>query len=169
REDGTRLSITLLGEAVLGEQGADERLAATVELLERDDVDAISVALSPMAPQLQPWAFDETVEQVAERLLPLYTAAAQAQHTKCITLEMGAYRELDLTIAVFERLLMRPELAKLEGGIVLQAYLPDALAVYRRLAAFAKERRAQGGAGIRVRLVKGAHLATERVDAMLHG
>ncbi|WP_241249110.1 bifunctional proline dehydrogenase/L-glutamate gamma-semialdehyde dehydrogenase [Agrococcus sp. KRD186] len=169
REDGTRLSITLLGEAVLGEQGADERLAATVELLERDDVDAISVALSPMAPQRQPWAFDETVEQVAERLLPLYTAAAQAQHAKRITLEMGAYRDLDLTIAVFERLLMRPELARLEAGIVLQAYLPEALAVYRRLAAFAKERRAQGGAGIRVRLVKGAHLATERVEATLHG
>ncbi|WP_318255396.1 proline dehydrogenase family protein [Agrococcus baldri] len=169
REDGTRLSITLLGEAVLGEQGADERLAATLELLERDDVDAISVAVSPMAPQRQPWAFDETVDQVAQRLLPLYTAAAQSQTTKSITLEAEAYGDLDLTIAVFERLLMRPELARLEAGIVLQAYLPDALAVYRRLAAFAKERRAQGGAGIKVRLVKGAHLATERVEAAVHG
>ncbi|GEK80905.1 bifunctional proline dehydrogenase/L-glutamate gamma-semialdehyde dehydrogenase [Agrococcus baldri] len=169
REDGTRLDIDLLGEAVLGEEEAASRLAALTELLQRDDVDAVSVSVSSMAPQPQPWAFDETVEKVSDRLLPLYALAAQSHPPKLITLEMGEYRDLDLTIAVFERLLTRPELARLEAGIVLQAYLPDALAAYRRLAAFAKERRAHGGAGITVRLVKGAHLAMERVDAALHG
>ncbi|WAC67435.1 proline dehydrogenase family protein [Agrococcus sp. SL85] len=168
RADGTRLNINLLGEAVLGEEEAAGRLAGTTELLQRPDVDYVSIKVSSMAPQLQMWAFDETVERVVERLLPLYRIAAQASPTKFINLDMEEYRDLDLTIAVFERLLSRPELAGLEAGIVLQAYLPDALAAYRRLAAFAKERKAQGGAGIKVRVVKGANLAMERVDSAVH-
>ncbi|WP_404313577.1 bifunctional proline dehydrogenase/L-glutamate gamma-semialdehyde dehydrogenase [Agrococcus terreus] len=169
RQDGTRLNINLLGEAVLGEEEAAGRLAGTTELLRRDDVDYVSIKVSSMAPQLQMWAFDETVERVVERLLPLYRIAAEASPTKFINLDMEEYRDLDLTIAVFERLLSRPELARLEAGIVLQAYLPDALGAYRRLAAFAKERRAHGGAGIKVRVVKGANLAMERVDSAVHG
>ncbi|MFA4840986.1 MAG: proline dehydrogenase family protein, partial [Agrococcus sp.] len=169
REDGTRLNLTLLGEAVLGAREAQRRLEGTMALLERDDVDHVSVRVSAVAPQLQLWAFDETVDQVVERLLPLYRLAARSSGKKSIDLDMEEYRDLDLTIAVFERLLLRPELAGLEAGIALQAYLPDALGAYRRLAAFAKQRRADGGAGIRVRLVKGANLAMERVDAALHG
>ena len=169
REEGNRLDVTLLGGPAHGEAAADAHLERTMELLRRDDVDAISVQVSALVPQLQPWAFDETVERIAERLLPLFRLAAEPAHPKLITLDAQAHRDRDLTIAAFERLLTRPELARLEAGIVLQAYLPDALADYRRLAAFAKERRAQGGAGIRVRLVKGGDLAMERVDAALHG
>ncbi|WP_249295571.1 bifunctional proline dehydrogenase/L-glutamate gamma-semialdehyde dehydrogenase [Agrococcus sp. Marseille-Q4369] len=169
REDGTRVDASLLGEGVLGEEEAASRLEGTMELLRRDDVDSVSITVSAIAPQLQPWAFDETVELVVERLLPLYRLAAESTPPKPINLDMEEYRDLDLTIAVFERLLSRTELRGLEAGIVLQAYLPDALGAYRRLAAFAKQRRASGGAGIKVRLVKGANLAMERVDAAIHG
>jgi len=55
-----------------------------------------------------------------------------------------------------------------EAGIVLQAYLPEALPALQRLTGWAQERRAAGGAGIKVRVVKGANLALERVDAALH-
>ncbi|WP_422665092.1 bifunctional proline dehydrogenase/L-glutamate gamma-semialdehyde dehydrogenase [Agrococcus beijingensis] len=169
REDGTRVDLTLLGEAVLGDEEAASRLEGIVALLKRDDVGSVSITVSSIAPQLQLWAFDETVDQVVDRLLPLYRLAAESNPPKLITLDTEEYRHLDLTIAVFERLLVRPELAKLEAGIALQAYLPDALAAYRRLAAFAKDRRAEGGAGIKVRLMKGANLAMERVDAAIHG
>ncbi|MBP0723518.1 proline dehydrogenase family protein, partial [Escherichia coli] len=60
-------------------------------------------------------------------------------------------------------------LAGLEAGIVLQAYLPDALPALQQLTAWAGERVAAGGAHIKVRLVKGANLAMEKVDAVLHG
>jgi RHH-type proline utilization regulon transcriptional repressor/proline dehydrogenase/delta 1-pyrroline-5-carboxylate dehydrogenase len=82
---------------------------------------------------------------------------------------MEEYRDLDLTIAVFERILDQEGLEKLEAGIVLQAYLPDALAALQGLTAWATERRRTGGAGIKVRVVKGANLAMERVDATIHG
>jgi len=86
-----------------------------------------------------------------------------------INLDMEEYRDLDLTIAVFTRILDDPRLTGLEAGIVLQAYLPDAPVALARLTEWARERVAAGGAGIKVRLVKGANLAMERVDAVMHG
>ena len=81
---------------------------------------------------------------------------------------MEEYRDLHLTIAVFTRLLEQPKMQHLEAGIVLQAYLPDAVAALQALTGWAKARRAAGGAGIKVRIVKGANLAMERVDATVH-
>ncbi len=74
-----------------------------------------------------------------------------------------------MTIAVFTRLLDRRELLDLEAGIVLQAYLPDALSAMIRLQDWARTRRERGGAGIKVRLVKGANLPMEHVETSLHG
>ena len=59
---------------------------------------------------------------------------------------MEEYRDLDLTMAVFTRLLDRPEFEDLEAGIVLQAYLPDSFAAMIRLQEWAAARRARGGA-----------------------
>ena len=81
---------------------------------------------------------------------------------------MEEYKDLDLTIAVFTRILDKPEFKNLEAGIVLQAYLPDALAAMIRLQDWAAARRAGGGAAIKVRVVKGANLPMEQVEASLH-
>ena len=116
------------------------------------------------------WAFDETVDYVVERLLPLYReAAASPAGSRFINLDMEEYKDLELTLAVFMRILDDPELAHLEAGIVLQAYLPDALGAMQRLSEYASARVAAGGAGIKVRLVKGANLAMERVHAEVAG
>jgi RHH-type proline utilization regulon transcriptional repressor/proline dehydrogenase/delta 1-pyrroline-5-carboxylate dehydrogenase len=82
---------------------------------------------------------------------------------------MEEFRDLDLTIEVFRRILEQPKLKDLEAGIVIQAYLPDSFRAMQGLTAWASQRRAQGGAGIKVRVVKGANLAMERVDATVHG
>ncbi len=82
---------------------------------------------------------------------------------------MEEYRDLDLTIAAFTSILDQPGLEDLEAGIVLQAYLPDALGAMQRLQEWAAARRAKGGAPIKVRVVKGANLAMEEVDAKVHG
>lgn len=169
RQPGVRLNVNLLGEAVLGEREAERRLAGIAALLARPDVDYVSVKVSAIASQLPAWGFDEAVERVVEKLVPLYEQAAKARGQKFINLDMEEYRDLDLTIAVFTRLLARPELVGLEAGIVLQSYLPDALPALERLTAWARQRVAAGGAGIKVRIVKGANLAMERVDATVHG
>jgi RHH-type proline utilization regulon transcriptional repressor/proline dehydrogenase/delta 1-pyrroline-5-carboxylate dehydrogenase len=169
RGRGIRLNLNLLGEAVLGDHEARRRLDGTRALLERSDVDYVSIKVSSVASQLSMWAFDDTVERVVERLMPLYEFAAASPTAKFINLDMEEYRDLDLTVAVFQKLLERPKLHRLEAGIVLQAYLPDALAALQGLTAWAIERRRTGGAGIKVRVVKGANLAMENVDATMHG
>ena len=169
RRSGIRLNLNLLGEAVLGDEEADRRLTGTRELLQRDDVDYVSIKVSSVSSQLSMWSFDETVARVVLRLTPLYEFAAASRTTKFINLDMEEFRDLDLTIEVFHRILEQPKLKNLEAGIVLQAYLPDALRAMQGLTTWATQRRAQGGAGIKVRVVKGANLAMERVDAMVHG
>ena len=154
---------------MLGDDEADRRLAGTRELLQRDDVDYVSIKVSSVSSQLSMWSFDETVTGVVERLTPLYELAAASPTTKFINLDMEEFRDLDLTIEVFRRILEQPKLKSLEAGIVLQAYLPDALRAMQGLTGWATQRRAQGGSGIKVRLVKGANLAMERVDATVHG
>ena len=81
---------------------------------------------------------------------------------------MEEYRDLELTVAVFIRLLDRPEFRHLHAGIVLQAYLPDTLATMMQLQDWAARRVAEGGAPIKVRIVKGANLPMERVEAAVH-
>ena len=169
RQPGIRLNLNLLGEAVLGDDEADHRLQGTLDLLARDDVDYVSIKVSSVSSQLSMWAFDETVERVVGRLLPLYELAAASPSPKFINLDMEEFRDLDLTIAVFTRLLEKRQLQRLEAGIVLQAYLPDALRALQGLTLWATARRQAGGAGIKVRLVKGANLAMETVDATVHG
>ena len=169
RSSGVRLNLNLLGEAVLGDREAESRLEGTMNLLARDDVDYVSIKISAVVNQLDLWAHEATVDEVVEQLLPLYHLAANSPKPKFINLDMEEYHDLDLTIGVFQKLLDRPELHNLEAGIVLQAYLPDSLAALQGLVEWADRRTAAGGAGIKVRLVKGANLAMERVDAEIHG
>jgi RHH-type transcriptional regulator, proline utilization regulon repressor / proline dehydrogenase / delta 1-pyrroline-5-carboxylate dehydrogenase len=177
REEGIRLNLNQLGEAILGEEEAARRLSAYLSLLARDDVEYISVKISSVYSQINLLAFDSTVEDIKTRLRELYRAAMR--HTfktadgrvlpKFVNLDMEEYRDLHLTVAAFEQTLDAPEFKHYRAGIVLQAYLPDAHVVQRELTAWAQRRVAAGGAPIKVRIVKGANLAMERVESALHG
>ncbi|HWL45113.1 MAG TPA: bifunctional proline dehydrogenase/L-glutamate gamma-semialdehyde dehydrogenase [Ilumatobacter sp.] len=169
RHRGVRPNVNLLGEAVLGATEARRRLDGTARLLARPDVDYVSIKVSAAVAPHSPWAFDAAVADIEAQLLPLFRVAATSPTAKFVNLDMEEYRDLDLTIAVFTRLLDRPELLGLEAGIVLQAYLPDAMAAMVRLQGWAANRRSRGGAGIKVRVVKGANLPMERVEAELRG
>lgn len=169
RKPGIRLNMNLLGEAVLGDREAERRLQGTKDLLAREDVDYVSIKVSSTVAPHSAWAFDAAVDDVVEKLGPLFHLAAAAPTPKFINLDMEEYKDLDLTIAVFQRILDDPKLLGLEAGIVLQAYLPDALSAMVRLQEWSAARRARGGAGIKVRVVKGANLPMESVEASLHG
>ncbi|MET1087962.1 MAG: proline dehydrogenase family protein [Arthrobacter sp.] len=172
RKDGIKLNVNLLGEAVLGEHEASRRLEGTHTLLARPDVDYVSIKVSSTVAPHSAWAFDEAVEHVVEKLTPLFQRAASFAHNggkaKFINLDMEEYKDLDMTIAVFTRILDKPEFKNMEAGIVLQAYLPDALSAMIRLQDWAAGRRANGGAAIKVRVVKGANLPMEEVESSLH-
>lgn len=170
RADGSKLNVNLLGEAVLGEAEAQHHTDEVQRLLQRNDVDYVSVKVSSVASQIDLWAFEESTDMVCGRLRPLLRfAASQPAGTAFVNLDMEEYQDLELTMAVFTRLLNEPELLHYEAGIVIQAYLPDALGAVQRLSAFAADRVARGGAGIKIRLVKGANLPMEQVHGELAG
>jgi RHH-type proline utilization regulon transcriptional repressor/proline dehydrogenase/delta 1-pyrroline-5-carboxylate dehydrogenase len=165
---GFSLNVNLLGEAVLGEDEAERRFAATCDVLARDDVDYASIKISAIVSQLNLWAFDHTLDRVEDRLRTLYRAAQQTSPPKFVNLDMEEYRDLELTVEAFTTVLDEPEFAGLTAGIVLQAYLPDSFPYLQRLTAWANERSGHGG-HIKIRLVKGANLAMEKTEAALHG
>ncbi len=169
RQHGIRLNINVLGEAILGEDEAEQRLRQVLGVLAQPSVDYVSVKISSICSQLDVLRFDHEVERVAARLRRLYSAANSYRPAKFVNLDMEEYRDLELTLAVFRRVLDEPAYAATTAGIVLQAYLPDSLPALEELCAWARRRRDRTGAWIKVRLVKGANLAMEHVDAELHG
>jgi len=166
---GDQLNINLLGEAVLGDEEADRRLAGVSRLIARADVDYVSIKVSAMSSQLSMWAYEETLERVVARLIPLYQQAQATSPPTFINLDMEEFKDLDLTLDVFQRVLSDPSLKNYTGGIVLQAYLPEALEAMKKVQAFASARVKAGGAWLKVRVVKGANLQMEQVDAAVHG
>ncbi|MDO5701164.1 MAG: bifunctional proline dehydrogenase/L-glutamate gamma-semialdehyde dehydrogenase [Bowdeniella nasicola] len=169
RKDGFRLNINLLGEAVLGEGEAASRMQRTIDLINREDVDYVSIKVSSLVSQITTWDTSGTADRVLERLRPLYRAAVSTSPHTFVNLDMEEYRDLDLTIEVFTRLLDEEEFHNLEAGIVLQAYLPDSFGALEQLLDFAARRHEDGKAPIKIRIVKGANLSMERVEAELHG
>ncbi len=169
RRQGIRLNVNVLGEAILGEDEAEERLQRVLAVLAEPAVDYVSVKISSVCSQLDVLGFDHEVARIAARLRRLYDAANAASPAKFVNLDMEEYRDLELTLAVFRRVLDEPGYERTAAGIVLQAYLPDSLPALEELCAWARARRDRTGAWIKVRVVKGANLAMERVDAEWHG
>ena len=169
RSEHIRCNINVLGESILGEDEARTRLDAVASRLVRGDIDYVSVKISAISSEVRALSFAATVDTVSERLRILYRVAMQTMPAKFVNLDMEEYRDLELTLAVFRSVLEEDEFRSLEAGIVLQAYLPDAHDAARSLCEWARTRRVAGGGRIKVRLVKGANLAMEQVEAELHG
>lgn len=176
RREGARTNINYLGEAVLGESEAARRLAQYVEALRSPDIETISVKISTLYSQILPVAFDHTVSVLKERLSVLYRVARDhafirqdgSRAPKLVNLDMEAYHDLEITLAAFMQSLDQEDLLNHTAGVVLQAYLPDSCAIQRRLTDWARRRVERGGSPIRVRIVKGANMEMELVEAALN-
>ncbi len=168
RSEGAHLNVNLLGEAILSNTEADERMNSVCDRIMRADVDYVSVKISAIVANLDAMAFDESLEWICDRLRTIYRLAKSSEPQTFINLDMEEYRDLELTLQSFMRVLSEPEFVSNDAGIVLQAYLPDSHNALERLGTWAAARRAQGGGCIKVRLVKGANLAMELVEAEMH-
>ncbi len=165
--EGFRINLNHLGEAVLGEAEAAHRLKTIMDHLADPAVTYISVKISAIYSQINLAAWDQTLEAIKSRVRLLYRQAVQ--QGKFVNLDMEEYRDLALTVAAFQSVLDEPSFHQLSAGIVFQAYLPDSFAAQRELTEWARVRVAAGGAPIKIRLVKGANLAMENVEAEQHG
>jgi RHH-type proline utilization regulon transcriptional repressor/proline dehydrogenase/delta 1-pyrroline-5-carboxylate dehydrogenase len=167
--EGIDCNVNLLGEAILGDHEADARLDAVCDLLRRPDVPCVSVKVSALCANLDVLAFDASVARIAERLRRLFRVAAAMRPPKLVYLDMEEYGDLQVTITAFRTALDDPKFRELSSGVALQAYLPDSFGALDELCAWVASRRRRGGAPVRLRIVKGANLAMEQVEAELSG
>ena len=164
---GIRLNINVLGEAVLGEDEANERFERVMQMMQRPEVDYVSVKLSSVASQIISLDRKGTLERVSEKLRHIYRTSI-ATNT-FVNLDMEEFRDLRLTVDAFKLVLNEGEFKNLYAGLVLQAYLPESHEVFAELVEWSLERHKQSGGVIKIRLVKGANLAMEKAEAELHG
>ncbi len=177
RAEGVRINLNHLGEAVFGDAEARHRLQTYLEDLNKPEVEYISVKISTIFSQINLLSADDTVSRLSERLRRLYRAARDSvfmraddtQSAKFVNLDMEEYGDLRLTTALFCRVLDEEEFKDLSAGIVLQAYVPDSYLLQKEITEWALKRQENGGAPIKIRLVKGANLAMEQVAGALHG
>ena len=177
RKEGVRLNLNHLGEAILGEDEALQRLNVYLHDLAEDDIEYVSIKISTIYSQINMLGWEKTVEVLADRLRQLYRVAkantfVRADGTrapKFVNLDMEEYRDLKLTVELFKKVLDEPEFKEFSAGIVLQAYLPDAHEIQKELTLWAMERIKNKGAPIKIRIVKGANLAMEQFEASLRG
>jgi RHH-type proline utilization regulon transcriptional repressor/proline dehydrogenase/delta 1-pyrroline-5-carboxylate dehydrogenase len=177
RAQGLRVNVNYLGEALLGESDALHRMDAYCEALKNPEIDYISVKISTIFSQIQPLALDRTVSVLKQRLTRLYRAAMGHPHLaadgrrrpKFVNLDMENYHDLEITAAAFIETLEQPEFKHLTAGMALQAYLPDSFGLLREITAWARRRVAAGGSPVKVRIVKGANMETEQVEAEIAG
>ncbi len=173
--EGLRMNVNFLGESLLGEGEAARRMEQYRAALRLPEIECLSVKISTLYSQISAIAREPTVQVLCDRLEGLYREAAPLRFTradgtsvpKFIYLDMEEYRDMRLTAEAFMRTLDRPGLEAVNAGIALQAYLPDSARVLAEIHAWARARVACGGSSVTVRIVKGANLEMERVEASL--
>jgi len=174
KSQGIRVNLNRLGEAILGEEEALRRLHLYLNDLADPSIECISVKISSICSDLNLIAFDETLSVLISRLKLLYRAAKENMRVenrkkiyKFVYLDMEESQDVGLTVEAFKRVLELEEFRDLTAGIVLQSYLPDSYLIQQELTIWAIKRVSQGGAPIKIRIVKGANLAMEQLESTL--
>jgi RHH-type transcriptional regulator, proline utilization regulon repressor / proline dehydrogenase / delta 1-pyrroline-5-carboxylate dehydrogenase len=175
--EGVRMNVNFLGEAILGERESRRRLDRYLAVLQLPEIECVSIKISTLYSQISALARKNTIRMVSDRLELLYRAAAREVFVrpdgkrvpKFVYLDMEEYRDLHLTAEIFMQTLSRQGLEDVHAGIALQAYVPDSSLVQETITEWAKQRVQKGGAPITIRIVKGANMEMERVEASLRG
>ena len=177
RGEGVRMNVNFLGEAILGEKEAQRRLESYLNALQLPEIECVSAKISTLYSQISILAREETIRTVGNRLELLYRAANRhrfkrkdgSEVAKFVYLDMEEYRDMSLTAEVFMQTLDREGMEQVRAGIALQAYVPDSFPVQQQITEWAKKRVENGGAPVTIRIVKGANMEMERVEASHRG
>ena len=170
-------NVNLLGEVVLGDAEANHRYQHYLDALKEPDINYISIKLSGIYAQIRALSYEQNKKELCELVATIYRQAMRypyidtdgVSRPKFVNLDMEEYKDAELTLDVFIEVLSNPEFKDYTAGIVVQTYLPDAAGFRERLTEFAQKRCAEGGAPLKMRLVKGANLQMESIISSLKG
>lgn len=181
---GIATTVDLLGEKTLVAAEADRYASRVVEvvdalgaaapgwrpqpLLEADDLGPrprvmVSVKPTALATHYDPLTRDHGIDEAERRLRAICLRAAG--HGIGVTVDMEHADAKDLTLELVRRLAVDPDLAHVDLGVVVQAYLRDSRDDLAELIAVSALR----DAPLHVRLVKGAYWDTETIQARAAG
>lgn len=181
---GRATTIDLLGEKTVVAADADQYAQRVTDMLaalanaaglwgwqgrlEHDDLGGrprvnVSVKPSALATHFHPLTRDEGLRQAKERLRPILQMAQE--RGAAVHVDMEHYDTKDLTFQLVRELLAEDELADVDVGVVVQAYLRDSRNDLADLIAWSSRRPKP----ITVRLVKGAYWDTETIAARAAG
>ena len=178
-EEGFCTTMDLLGEASLSDKEALSYQRRYLELLEEASLETwkkntqnatnhlgdipltnVSVKITSLESQIKNCAWEESIRKIQGKLYPLLEKAI---HKKAfINLDMEQFDHKDMTLEVFKRALMEPQFKNYPHfGVVIQAYLKEALKDLESLRDFSRKRKTP----FSIRLVKGAYWDYETIKA----
>ena len=145
QKQGVRMNINHLGEAILGESEAQNRIETYINSLMDPEIEYISIKISTIYSQIHSLAFEHSIAILKERISRLFRTARNhffvrndgTEVPKFVNLDMEEYRDLEITATAFIRSLDQDDLQNYPAGIALQAYLPDSFNIQRQLTAWA--------------------------------
>lgn len=182
RSRGMAFTIDILGEAVVSEKEADEYLDRYLNVFTlfqqqkkrwpalgpgQRDLDwghspkiNVSLKTSAMYSQMNPCAFEKSIEKAKERLRPIFRRAMDTGSFVC--LDMEDYHLKNLTFSLYKSIMEEREFSRYEHtGIVLQAYLLESEHDLEEIIRWATGRDLH----LTIRLVKGAYWDQEVIHA----
>lgn len=164
---GYRYSFDMLGESAITSEDADRYQRAYTDAINAIGASinsdqplvarpGISIKLSALCPRYEYTQKQRACDELSQRLLTL--AILARQQGMALTVDAEEADRLDLSLAIFARVFLSPELKDWDGfGMVVQAYQKRALPVIKWLHQLAR----MGDRIIPLRLVKGAYWDTE--------
>jgi len=181
RKKDVGFTVDLLGELTLSEKEAEDYKRRYIELLERLSEESkkwdkkplidtnhlgeipkvnLSVKMSSLYSKIKIEAWEETKKTLVERLTPIFKRGMELN--AFINIDMEHYHYKDLTLEVFEELILKEEFKDYpHWGLVIQAYLKDSYKDCEKLIHLAQKRKTP----FTVRLVKGAYWDFEVIEA----
>ncbi|NDP19890.1 MAG: bifunctional proline dehydrogenase/L-glutamate gamma-semialdehyde dehydrogenase [Paludibacter sp.] len=177
RKQNIGQNVNLLGEVVLGDGEASNRYNHYLDALKDTRINYISIKISGIYAQINPLNYSQNKLDLCERLTRIYQQSIDFPYinekgvpsSKFVNLDMEEYKDAELTLDVFKTVLSQSQFKNYTAGIVVQAYLPDAWLLQTEILEFAKKRVLEGGAPLKMRLVKGANLQMESIISSLKG
>ena len=113
KKQGITLNVNPIGETLIGEFEAKERLDKYIKILNDENVNYLSIKLSTIHSQIETIAHNEIIEECIQRLSVLYNEILKIRDftgvEKFINLDMEEYRDLSITLQTFKRTLSKPE------------------------------------------------------------
>jgi RHH-type proline utilization regulon transcriptional repressor/proline dehydrogenase/delta 1-pyrroline-5-carboxylate dehydrogenase len=168
--DTVRYSFDMLGEGARTWADAElnltryaEALRVLVPAAQSTDWrvnDGLSIKLSAIHPRFETARYPQEKTRLLAMLEPLCRQAAQ--HRIGLTIDAEESERLELHLDLFAELAASPALRDWGGlGLAVQAYQVRALEAVEAVIDMARDRHAQGGAPLAIRLVKGAYWDSE--------